>query len=144
MHKRGMAHLDLKPSNLMLSSNYQVKIIDFDLSAYQSDKTILSSGTRDFRAPELRKSKVKDMVKADIFSLGVILFVMKTSGILPFREPKSDETLRKEEEIDLDVFKTLTTMNQMLDENPRLFWKTFCKMHNHSDTFFSFELKSLI
>jgi len=85
MHSNGVAHLDLKLENIMLGNNFQLKIIDFDGSQALSSKTPFSRGTRDYRAPELIHGNCKDFAAADIYSMGIILYILKT-GELPFQE----------------------------------------------------------
>lgn len=38
LHLKGIAHMDIKPSNLMLDSEFRLKIIDFDLSFIKGDR----------------------------------------------------------------------------------------------------------
>jgi len=53
IHSKGIAHLDLKLDNLLIGSNYQLKIADFDLSYKVGDKRIVSDGSKHYRAPEI-------------------------------------------------------------------------------------------
>jgi len=85
MHSQGVAHLDLKLENLMLGNNFQLKIIDFDNSQTLSSKVIISQGSQEYRAPELIDRSCRDFAAADIYSMGVILYVFKT-GEFPFSE----------------------------------------------------------
>ena len=85
MHSQGVAHLDLKLENIMLGENFLLKIIDFDSSEPISAKTTLSRGTKDYRAPELMNGNSLDFAAADIYSMGVILYIFKT-GEFPFAE----------------------------------------------------------
>lgn len=82
-----MAHLDLKLENLMLGSKYELKLIDFDLSYGPKCKEFRGWGTADYRAPELiNEFNLNALSKCDIYSAGIILFVMRSGGILPFKE----------------------------------------------------------
>ena len=70
-HNANAVHRDLKPQNLLLDSKFNVKITDFALSKIiQSD-----AETRGYQAPELLLGQ-KYNLKCDIFSVGVILFVL--------------------------------------------------------------------
>jgi len=82
LHKNGIAHLDLKPDNLLLGRDFMFKICDFDLSYNQTNKFIESSRTKNFRAPELASGDCKDPYLSGIFSIGIILFFFMSGGHL--------------------------------------------------------------
>jgi serine/threonine protein kinase len=85
LHEHDISHLDIKPENLMIGQDYQLKMIDFDQSYAVGDKMINGGGTPNFRAPEIIMKKCRNPKAADIFSAGIILFALKT-GILPYFE----------------------------------------------------------
>ena len=93
LHNQHIAHLDLKLENIMLNDNFELKIIDFDLACHCKDKgqKIISQGTQNYRAPELRDKRVENYQVCDIYSAGILLFVFACDGILPFIE--SDDEL---------------------------------------------------
>ena len=89
-HKQGVLHRDLKPSNIMVSSEGQVFVTDFGLARMVQDgETTLSQdmmiGTPQYISPEqVQPQEGRDLdERADIYSLGVILFEMLT-GRVPF------------------------------------------------------------
>ena len=84
LHSQNLIHADLKPSNFKLTPGiFSVKILDFGLVrtfSYQASDQI--EGTPDYMAPEVWLGKKIDQ-RADLYSLGVILFELLTSK-LPF------------------------------------------------------------
>lgn len=90
-HSVGIRHADLKTSNILLKKDGQVKITDFGLATIvvTSDRM----GTPAYMAPELITNDKVDQ-RADIYSLGVILYEI-TTGKLPFQGKTAYEVLQK-------------------------------------------------
>ncbi|KAE8682552.1 CBL-interacting serine/threonine-protein kinase 16 [Hibiscus syriacus] len=98
-HSRGVSHRDLKPENLLLDENEDLKISDFGLSALpdqlRNDGLLHTQcGTPAYVAPEILRRKGYNGSKADIWSCGVILYVL-LAGFLPFQDENIMKMYRK-------------------------------------------------
>ncbi len=85
LHRKNIIHRDLKPQNILFDGNYTIKICDFGLStqvlADHKPKTICGSDS--FKSPEMLMKKPYNGVMNDLFSIGVVLFIL-VSGRAPF------------------------------------------------------------
>ena len=77
MHRRGVFHGDLKPANIMLAKNGQVKLIDFGTAWVRGQEKNRIQGTPNYIAPEQATEKVVDE-KTDIYNLGATMYRMFT------------------------------------------------------------------
>ncbi|KAM3137303.1 hypothetical protein pb186bvf_010673 [Paramecium bursaria] len=102
LHKRQIMHRDLKPENIVLKDqDYDIKLVDFGLAAFfNSDQSSKRCGTPGYVAPEILEDQKYDE-KVDVFSAGVILYVL-LSGTSPFYAENLDDILEKNRECNID------------------------------------------
>jgi serine/threonine-protein kinase len=77
MHRRGVYHGDLKPSNIMLSKAGVVKLIDFGTAWIRGEEKNRVQGTPQYMAPEQANERVVDE-RTDIYNLGATMYRMFT------------------------------------------------------------------
>ncbi|KAL6343456.1 hypothetical protein AAG906_024821 [Vitis piasezkii] len=125
-HQNGVAHRDMKPQNLLLDQDGNLKVSDFGLSALpdQLKNGLLHTacGTPAYTAPEVVSRKGYDGAKADAWSCGVILFVF-LSGFLPFDDSNLVTMYRKIHRRDYQFPSWISrparsVISQLLDPNP--------------------------
>src|SRR5262249_15361329 len=98
-HEMGLIHRDIKPSNILLERgiDQRAKITDFGLARTADDASLTQSGiiagTPMYMAPEQANGEAIDQ-RADLFSLGSVLYVMCT-GRPPFRASTTMGVLKR-------------------------------------------------
>ncbi|KAF0697543.1 Aste57867_11786 [Aphanomyces stellatus] len=76
LHTAGFAHRDLSLENVLLDDNHSCRVIDFGLAASTSSKRTEVVGKPFYMAPEVVAGLPYDAAKADVWSLGIMLFIM--------------------------------------------------------------------
>ena len=96
LHNNKIIHRDLKPENILLSEGNILKIIDFGLSNYISENQYLDTpcGSPSYAAPEMIMGTKYNGFLSDIWSCGVILYVM-LCGYLPFEGFNNNDLFKK-------------------------------------------------
>jgi len=118
----GFIHRDLKPENILIMNDDTLKITDFGFCEKMNCVSSKIVGTEGYMPPEVLKNENLIPQQIDVFSLGVILFLL-VAGEFPFGEPNKDDEFYK----------------YIIEENWDEYWK-LVDSNNH----FSQDLKNLI
>lgn len=126
-HHKGVFHRDLKLENVLVDAKGNIKISDFGLSAlpqhYRDDGLLHTTcGSPNYVAPEILANRGYDGATADIWSCGVILYVILT-GYLPFDDRNLAVLYQKIFKGDCHIPKWISPgarnmMRRILDPNP--------------------------
>jgi serine/threonine protein kinase len=94
-HQNGMVHRDIKLENIVFTSEMDVKLIDFGFSRTNENALLLDTfcGSLGYSAPELVTGRKYSGTEIDVWSLGVILYILVT-GNLPF-DDDNDKILKE-------------------------------------------------
>ncbi|BGP35513.1 hypothetical protein JCM10296v2_007351 [Rhodotorula toruloides] len=112
LHSHGIAHNDIKPSNILLSAEDRPVLIDFGFAQqYEEGKpdsflSSLSWGTPEYLSPERAKGALHDERLSDVFALGVTMYEIVV-GRTPF-EKSEDENFLNREQLEVYYNRTLT------------------------------------
>ena len=92
IHTHRVAHLDIKPTNVLLDRYGRAKLADFGISRIVADDQLITgrAGTTAYMAPELWGTRPYDPFKADIWALGVTLFFAGTK-LSPWKPQRMDQ-----------------------------------------------------
>ncbi len=86
MHMKGVIHADLKPSNLILGRDSQVKVIDYGLAWVKGEPKDRVQGTPEYMAPETVAHKLVNE-RTDIYNFGATLYRLVTRHFPPLVTP---------------------------------------------------------
>ena len=77
MHSRRVVHRDLKLENILIDDQLNLKLADFGFACYKNIDSLNSyRGTMTYMAPEIKEGKTYKGQNVDMFSIGVILFII--------------------------------------------------------------------
>ncbi|MBB6479135.1 serine/threonine-protein kinase [Spirochaeta isovalerica] len=99
-HDKNVVHRDIKPGNILLSKTGEIKLVDFGIASITDDDETnltrdgMTLGTPSYMAPEQFNNSKSVDIRADIYSMGVMLYEMVT-GKKPYPGNYSPETLAK-------------------------------------------------
>ena len=128
MHTKRVVHRDLKLENILVDDDFNLKIADFGFACYKNIEALTSyRGTMTYMAPEIKEGKTYKGTQVDLFSLGVILFILY-SGHPPF-------SMANEED---NYYKLLAT------NRSDLFWKAHSNPQRKAADFYSEDFKDLL
>lgn len=95
-HARGIVHCDINPSNLFITRDDRVKLLDFGIAKFQSASPVTApilTGTVSYMSPEQARLRTVD-ARSDIFSVGIVLYEMLTCR-RPFRGANVRDTIQQ-------------------------------------------------
>jgi len=133
LYNQNIVHRDIKPQNILVSSNKILKIIDFGLSKnihLNNEMMDTICGSPLYMAPEIIKNKTYT-IKSDIWSFGVIIYEM-VYGYTPFRATNIYSLIKTIDNYDIKYpantisYDGIDILHKMLKKNPqdRIEWDT--------------------
>ena len=120
--KKLIIHRDIKPNNIIICSNGDIKLLDLGIARIIDDKSITSTGfglapgTPPYSAPELLlNNKNSQDVRTDMFSVGIVFFETLT-GVHPFEDNDMDyaEAILNNQKASLLEFVNNTPINRQI------------------------------
>ncbi|MDA1372359.1 MAG: protein kinase [Proteobacteria bacterium] len=123
-HKNNVIHRDIKPDNILIDDDCNVKILDFGIAQFyedrrkKEDKTCTGTvmGTYNYMSPEQRKSSENVTAQSDLYSVGVVMYGLFTGKLPSGRYPDPAE-LNKDITPELNAL-ILKCLNTNPDDRP--------------------------
>lgn len=116
-HSKNVIHRDLKPGNILVDTEHNVKIIDFGISKFESsifsDYTFKSFGTPKYASSEQKKS-IDITFRTDIYALGIIFYEFLENKVLEIDAIVNIKGLIDRSELDKSI---KTILVKMVDDN---------------------------
>lgn len=136
IHKLGFANRDIKADNILLDKDYNIKLSDFGfctpLMGKDGDNKLSTPlGTLIYTAPEILEKKKYDGVKADIYSLGILLFVLVTGKRIFKEARKTDNLYNLIINKNYNIFESTIKSNSIFQNLSDEFFDLFEKMIKH-------------
>lgn len=115
IHSNKIAHRDLKIENILVDEHGSIKIIDFGLSNFYEQKRFLSTfcGSLYFAAPELLNGTKYIGPEIDVWSLGIVLYVL-LHGQVPFDDAEISDLHEKIMKVNFEISSSISDEGQAL------------------------------
>jgi serine/threonine protein kinase/tetratricopeptide (TPR) repeat protein len=98
VHSRGIIHFDIKPANVLVSQSDIVKVLDFGIAGLKKLSTgKFVAGSVNYMAPEMAMSGAVIDHRADLYSLGILIYQLLTR-FLPFKGSTQSQILEQHQE----------------------------------------------
>jgi serine/threonine protein kinase len=138
VHKQNIIHRDIKPQNILLTSNDIAKLSDFGVARIleaTNDIAATLTGTRKYMAPEQYGGEYD--YRVDLYSLGLVLYEMLT-GRFPFRGKTHDEMKMKKLDGEIEITHDLPNelhgfLQKVLHRNVNKRYQTATEMYQNLD-----------
>jgi 5'-AMP-activated protein kinase catalytic alpha subunit len=121
LQQKGISHLDIKLENIICSSDFKIKLVDFGFATSEQNLLDYFRGSLRYTAPEIHNFEPYYGMIADMWSCGVILFTI-LNGYLPFDEDTDPQTVKVIQKCQYSIPKTIsksatTLIKQLLEKN---------------------------